>query len=416
MLEVKVMRRVDSLVGNAICSVLAVGKKLRRPFSSPRDTGTYRKICVMKFFGMGSIVVATPSLKALRDQFPGAEIHFVTFKQNKELLEILGLTDRHHFVDTSSTQAFVSSTLKVARDLRREGIDLVIDLEFYAKFPLVLASLGAVPKKAGFYLNPEPWRRELLDVPGWYNHYFHTKDIFLSLVYLLAKDDYYYVDFAEFSAKYTYPRITPGDEQVASVRAKLARHGVSVNSRLFVINPNTSPELAPEARKWPAERYGELARQLLADHPEAHVAFIGTKGEKAYVDAVAATARDPRAFGFAGEVNLRELLALFSVTDVLVSNDSGPMHLACLVDTPVVGLFFADTPTLFAPIGSKTASVAPSLYSMPLFTVYNGKDVVVGRTTEVVRNIAACTVSVDTVMSEARKLIAPAPRLAAAMN
>jgi ADP-heptose:LPS heptosyltransferase len=393
MLEVKLMRRVDSVVGNAVCSVLAVGKRLKRPFARPPLS--YKKICVMKFFGMGSIVVATPSLRALRDQFPGAEIHFVTFKQNKELLEILNLTDKHYFIDNSTPQAFVSSTLKVARELRKEGCDLVIDLEFYAKFPLVLASLGNIPKKAGFYLNPEPWRRELLDVPGWYNHYFHTKDIFLSLVYLLAKDDFYYLDFADFSAKYGYPRVTPPEEQVKSVRAKLAAHGVTPGSRIFVVNPNTSPDLAPEARKWPAERYGDLAHQLITEYPDAHVAFIGTKGEKAYVDAVVQKAHHPRAFGMAGELSLKELIALFSITDLLVSNDSGPMHLACLVDTPVVGLFFADTPTLFAPVGSRTAAVAPSLYSMPLFTVYNGKDVVVGRTTDVVRNIAACTVSVE---------------------
>ncbi|MBX3229653.1 MAG: glycosyltransferase family 9 protein [Labilithrix sp.] len=414
MLDVKMMRKVDAVVGNAICSALAVGKRLKRPFMQP--VTAYKKICVMKFFGMGSIVVATPSLRALRDQFPGAEIHFVTFKGNKELLEILGLTDKHYFVDNSSPQAFVASTLKVARDLRAAGCDLVIDLEFYAKFPLVLASLGNIPQKAGFYLNPEPWRRELLDVPGWYNHYFHTKDIFLSLVYLLAKDDFYYLEFAEFAAKYTYPRVSPAEASLAAVWSKLAAHGVGKNGRVFVINPNTSPELAPEARKWPAERYGELARLLLAEYPEACVAFIGTKGEAAYVEAVARTTRDPRAFSMAGELNLRELLALFSITDVLVSNDSGPMHLACLVDTPTVGLFFADTPTLFAPIGSRVASIAPNLYSMPLFTVYNGKDVVVGRKSEAVRNTAACTVSVKEVFERTRPVISPAPRAAAVMN
>jgi ADP-heptose:LPS heptosyltransferase len=414
MLEVKLMRKVDGIVGNAICSVLAAGKKLTRPFAQP--VTTYRKICVMKFFGMGSIVVATPSLRAIRDQFPGAEIHFVTFKQNKELLEILNLTDHHHFVDNSSPQAFIASTLKVANDLRKAGIDLVIDLEFYAKFPLVLSSLGNIPKKAGFYLNPEPWRRELLDVPGWYNHYFHTKDIFLSLVYLLAKDDIYYLDFANFSAKYGYPRVTPADSTVATVRTKLAAHGAGKSGRIFVINPNTSPDLAPEARKWPAERYGELARKLLAEYPDAHVAFIGTKGEAPYVSAVKDTTGDPRAFSIAGELNLKELIALFSITDLLVSNDSGPMHLACLTDTPVVGLFFANTPTLFAPIGSKTAAVSPPLYSMPLFTVYNGKDIVVGRGAETIKNTAACAVTVAEVFDRTRPLIGPAPRANASVN
>lgn len=408
------MRKVDDVVGNAVCSMLAIGKRLKRPFMRPPQAP--KKICVMKFFGMGSIVVATPSLRALRDEFPGAEIHFVTFKGNQELLDILGLTDKNYFVENSSPQAFVASTLRVARELRRAGCDLVIDLEFYAKFPLVLSSLGNIPQKAGFYLNPEPWRKELLDVPGMYNHYFHTKDIFLSLVYLLAKDDFYYVDFKRFAAKYTYPRIKPAETTLAGVRKKLAAHGVGPNARVFVINANTSPELAPEARKWPAERYGALARELLAEYPEACVTFIGTKGEASYVEAVVATAKDRRAFSMAGELNLRELLALFSITDVLVSNDSGPMHLACLVDAPTVGLFFADTPTLFAPIGSRVASVAPDLYSMPLFTVYNGKDVIAGRGAEGVKNVAACTVSVEEVFARTRQIVSPAPRSAAVMN
>ena len=397
------MRRVDKIVGSALCSAFALGKRIRAPFTKP--VTTYRKIAITKFFGMGSIVVASPTLKALRDHFPDAELHFVTFKQNKELLEMLGLTDRHHFVDNSSPQAFVKSTLAVARQLRKEGIDLLVDLEFYAKFSLVLGSISDIPKKAGFYFTGETWRRTLLDVPGWYNGYFHTKDIFLSIAYLLVKDDFYYTEFEQFSAKYTYPRLTPTDAEVGAARKVLAARGVTPASRIFVINANTSPELAPEARKWPLERYGELARQLLAENPDAHVAFVGAKGEREYVERVAATAKDSRAFSIAGELSLRELVALFSITDLLVSNDSGPMHLACLTDTPVVGLFFADTPVLFAPLGSRTASVVPRLYSIPLFTVYNGKDIVLGKESDVISNVAARTVTVATVMESVRRLM-----------
>ena len=411
MLEVKFMRKVDSVVGNAVCTALAVGKRLTKPFQ--REPAKIRKVCVMKFFGMGSIVVASPSLRALRDAYPDAELHFVTFKQNKELLEILGLTDKHHFIDNTTPQAFLASTLKVARDLRREAVDLVVDLEFYAKFPLILASLGAVPKKAGFYLTGEPWRRTLLDVPGWYNHYYHTKDIFLSLVYLLAKDDFYYTDFEQFSAKYKYPKIEPSDREINAVRKKLADHGVPASSKIFVLNPNTSPDLAPEARKWPMERYGELCRQLLAEHPDAHIAFIGTKGEREYVERVMRTAKDARCINLAGELNLRELIALFSMTNLFVSNDSGPMHLACLTDTPVVGLFFADTPTLFAPLATNAASVAPKLYSIPLFTVYNGKDVVVGKPTDVITNIPARTVTVKQVMENVQRVLGETSRVSA---
>src|SRR5678815_415452 len=198
-MNVELMRRLDSLLGVPACRVFAATKRLSAPLRKPREV---KKIAVMKFFGMGSLVVASPTLLALRDEFPGAELHFVTFESNRQLLEMLAVSDKNHFVDPSSPQNFVRSTLGTAAALRREHIDLVIDLEFYAKFPLVLGSLAGVPRKAGFQLTAEAWREDLLDVMGSYNHYFHTKDIFLSLVYLLARNDHYYVDFGAFAKKY----------------------------------------------------------------------------------------------------------------------------------------------------------------------------------------------------------------------
>jgi hypothetical protein len=111
MLDIRLMRKLDSVLGNLACNALALQKRM---LSSKQDAQSLRarpvrKIAVMKFFGMGSIVVATPCLQALREQFPGAEIHFVTFKSNRELLEILDLTDKAHFVDPSSPKSFVAS-------------------------------------------------------------------------------------------------------------------------------------------------------------------------------------------------------------------------------------------------------------------------------------------------------------------
>ena len=175
-----------------------------------------------------------------------------------------------------------------------------------------------------------------------------------------------------------------------------------------MINANTSPDLAPEARKWPKERYAQLADQLVAEVPGARACFIGAPNERPYVESVAELCKTPRRHVLAGELTLRELLVLFAECRLFVTNDSGPMHLACLVDAPIVGLFFADTPTLFAPLGSRVRAVAPDLYSIPLFTVYNGKDVAVGRPSLEIGNAAACTVSLDTVVREARALLEPA--------
>src|SRR5688572_29680094 len=138
-MNVQLMRRLDRVLGDAACSVLATAHRIRKPFA---ETRPIRKIVVMKFFGMGSIIVASRSLAALRDRFPNAELHFVTFKSNQSILDILQMTDVNHYVDPSTPQAFVKTTLSVARDLRKAKCDLVIDLEFFAKFPLALGSLA----------------------------------------------------------------------------------------------------------------------------------------------------------------------------------------------------------------------------------------------------------------------------------
>src|SRR5205823_5347908 len=154
----------------------------------------------------------------------------------------------------------------------------------------------------------------------------------LSLVYLLVTGDPYYLDFKAFAAKYSYPRIEIPELERAALRAKLGGFGVRAADPLFVINPNTSPDLAPEARKWPAERYAQLADELVAHTPNARVCFIGAPHERAYVESVAQHCKTPRRHVLAGDISLRELLVLFAEAKLVVTNDSGPMHLACLVD------------------------------------------------------------------------------------
>ena len=403
------MRRLDRLLGNAACSMLATAHQLAKPFAG-KDR-PIKKIAVMKFFGMGSIIVASQSLAALRDHYPDAELHFVTFKSNK-------VDPRHPRDDRPRPlRRSVDAADVPDVDARRRARAPQGEVRSRARprvlreVPARASSLAGIRQKAGFYLTAESWRRELLDITGIYNCYFHTSDIFLSLVYLVTTGDFYYLRFKEFAAKYRYPKIEPSEIERAALRAKLAGFGIRPGDPLFVINANTSPDLAPEARKWPQERYAALADELVATTPNARALFIGAAHERDYVTSVANHCKTPRRHVLAGDISIRELLVLFAESKLVVSNDSGPMHLACLVDAPIIGLFFADSPTLFAPLGSRARSVAPDLYSIPLFSVYNGKDVAVGKPSADVGNAAACTVPLDTVMREARELLAMRPVL-----
>ena len=403
MIDVKLMRWLDQSVGTALCTALAGWKRATSIFR--RESSEVRTIAIMKFFGLGSIIVASPALRALHESYPDAKLIFVTFKQNREILDILGLVDQAIFIDNSSMAAMLRTSLAAIAELRRQRVDLAIDLEFFAKYPLALASVANIPRKAGFYLTLEPWRRSLLDVHGYYNHYFHTRDIFLSLVYLLVTGDRYYLEFDKWRERYQYPRIEPYDVDLRRVHELLATKGMKPGQRLILVNPNAAAELAREIRCWPEERYSELVQAICREHGDAFVALVGAKSESDYTGRIAASCHSDRVVSVAGEMSLRELLAALSIAHLFVSNDSGPMHLACLTGTPIVGLFFAETPTLFAPIAEHAETVAPNLYSLPMFSVYNGKNPVN------LDNTPARAVSIEEAMVAVRKLIAVRPRM-----
>ena len=280
-MDVELMRRLDRVLGDAACSVLATAHRIGKPFSRTRPI---KKIVVMKFFGMGSIIVASRSLAALRHQYPNAELHFVTFKSNKGILDILGMTDHNHYVDPSTPQDFVKTTLATAHALRKAQCDLVLDLEFFAKFPLVLGSLAGIPQKAGFYLTSESWRRELLE--GWrpykvrpapnepLGHRFETgtlpHELLAGFVACVR-----YVDSVGFDAIHAHERAL-GERFLAGLPSACRLHGLPtmdgrVSTFAFTVEGRTPQEVAERLGRrdiavWYGNYYAvEIMRRLSLD-------------------------------------------------------------------------------------------------------------------------------------------------------
>lgn len=376
-MKMKLMRRIDYYVGVPICNIFAILRIARNllPFQKKADTPV-KKILVIKFLGIGSISLAAPTVAALKKDFPGAEVSFLTFKNNKETLDLLSLTSKNFFIDTASLPQFFFSTCKVLIELRREKIDLALDLEFFSKFPLILSVLAGAKKNAGFYLVSEWWRKYLLDYHGFYNHYFHVKDIFLSLAYLARHNDPYYRTFDRYQKKYTLPIVSMHPELLDKVKAKLTFAGATENRPLVVINPNAGPELAPELKRWPSDYFAQLIERINSKYENISIVLVGSYGERSYVQSIIERTNNTdknAVINLAGETTLSELLGVLSFSNVFITVDSGPMHLASLLRTNTIGLFGAETPVLYAPLNENATIICKALYSIPMFTVYNGK-------------------------------------------
>lgn len=376
-MEIKLMRRIDYYVGVPMCILLA-GCKILLSFFQRECREPPEKILLIKFLGIGSIILTAPAVAAIRVQYPQAKVYYLTFFKNREIVELLEIADRIFFIETESFYRFFVSTCQTVVTLWRERIDLAFDFEFFAKFPLVLAVVSRVRKIAGFYLISEIWRKNLLDFYGYYNHYFHVKDIFLSLVYLVAEEDPYYERFGKFRKRYGFKLIKPSSRATEVINKRLSEFGITEDRTIILVNPNAGEELAPQLKRWPVKMCAEFVTNLQESVRDAYIVFTGSPSEKAYVQLILGRlpkekANSSRLINLAGMTTLSELSALCVRASVLVTVDSGTMHLAALTRTPTVALFGAETPRLYAPLNDRAKVLTSTLYSTPMFTIYTGK-------------------------------------------
>jgi ADP-heptose:LPS heptosyltransferase len=116
-----------------------------------------------------------------------------------------------------------------------------------------------------------------------------------------------------------------------------------------------------------------MASGLLRDFPDLRIGIIGSGKDLPVARELERLIGDDRVVNFAGRTSLLELCILLDVSRCLVTNDSGPAHLAALTDTRVVTLFGPDTPALFAPLARRSVNLFLQLGCSPCGSIYNGK-------------------------------------------
>jgi ADP-heptose:LPS heptosyltransferase len=335
------MRWVDHWVGLPLCFLLglfvtAVRKLgLRRSRSISGD----RVLAVFKFFGLGSILEATPLVRAIRQRYPQARLAFVTFEGNETLVRRLNVCTDLRVIRVRSPIHFVLDVLREIIWLQRQRVEAVVDLEFFSKFSTLLAFFSGARVRIGFHLN-DFWRYRLVTHPVYFNYYRHITDVYRQVARRLDTD----IEDLQLS------RVDPGAEARRSVERFLRLRGWSASTPLLGVNINAG-DLCLE-RRWPLDRYTQLIETLLEKHPDLRVVLTGTPDERGYVfslvDGLSAAARS-RVLVTAGEWSLQEFVAALSFFCGFVTNDSGPMHLAAAEGVAMVSLWGPGRPAFYAP-------------------------------------------------------------------
>ncbi|NOY75208.1 MAG: glycosyltransferase family 9 protein [Kiritimatiellaeota bacterium] len=302
-----------------------------------------QKILIVKPSALGDIIHTLPVLNALRRRFPNSIIDWVVAKglhpvlENHPMIGRLWIIDKNKWKKLGMIKETFAEIAKLRKALKVEEYDLVIDLQGLLRTGLIAKFTGS-PNRLGFASAREGaplFYTEKIKV-DWEN--IHAVDRYLKLVEPLGCD----IRGVEFP-------LPPFNEDISLLDELPARFAL------------VSPSAGKEANRWPAERFGEVAANL--DLPSV---VIGDPGSIDLAEIVVANSNG-KAVSVAGRTSILELVALIKRAELLIANDTGPIHIAAALNIPVCAVFGPANPTRTGPYGDIHSVVSLNLPCSPCY-------------------------------------------------
>jgi lipopolysaccharide heptosyltransferase I len=313
------------------------------PISSALHHG---RILLIKPSSLGDIVHTLPVVSAIKAQWPGVHLTWVVKRRWAELVCRVDGVDRVWPVDDGAV-----NWVKQGWALRAERFDLAVDLQGLFRSGAV-AWLSGVPLRIGFANGREgsPW--------------FYTTRVPVPALEMHAVDRYLLVAGAMGARLQGSPqfRFNVLDEDRTIVRNILSEQGISVDQPWVAMNVSA---------RWPTKRWPLSAFAAVLDrlHGEGRgpVVVIGSAEDRSDAEALRAVTTTPF-IDLAGAVPLGCLPALLSKAAAMITNDSGPMHIAAAVGVPVVALFGPTSEVRTGPYGAGHRVLTSSVPCRPCFS------------------------------------------------
>ena len=380
-LSVDTMRTIDHLVGVPLCAVVsplvAIMDGVKNSFSP--QVSEPKKILFIELSEMGSAILVDPAMRNAQSR--GAELFFLIFKSNRASLTLLNTVKPENIftIDSSSLSCLVKDTLEFLVLARKHQIDTVIDLELFSRFTALLTGLCGARRRVGYHIfhGEGLWRGFMLTRKVHYNPHIHITKNFLSLIHA-AFAKVIEVPFSKIQIADSEVRLEQAvidsvvlgkvRERIEKLAADTGIQFKQGQQRLILVNPNAS-DLLPQ-RRWAQQRFSELIQGLNQRYPNDLILITGSPAEFDYVEKVRAVANIKHALNFAGQVSFAELPPLYTLSDVMVTNDSGPGHFSAVTPLRTVVLFGPETPALYGSIG-KSIPITANLACSPCVSAAN---------------------------------------------
>jgi ADP-heptose:LPS heptosyltransferase len=340
-MNLRLKLKIDHYVGGCLAWLLNLSARTVALFWKRDHTlrRTPRTVLFLKFSSLGSIARAAFLVKAVRDKWPACRIGFACFPGCAELARLYSPVDQVLVVRDTGVLTLGLDTLRLILWAWRKRVELVIDLEVHSKYSSVVTGLTPARDRSGFAGVTSRFRRGLYTHLVFWNPARRVDIAYRQLGRALGLDP-----------RREWIQPTVPNSACEDVDALLAKLGVAANDRILGVNANAS-ELSLE-RRWPAEYFSRVI-EALPPHPRVQVLLLGSSKERPYVARVAAaTKTSPHpVHNLAGRVLFLHFLALLRRLTLLLTNDSGPLHLAAALQVPSVSVWGPTHPAVYAPRG-----------------------------------------------------------------
>ena len=300
--------------------------------------GNFKRILVVRTDRIGDVLLSTPVIKALRENYPNAYMAMVVSPYAKDIVDGNPYLDEVIIYDKEGSHKSWPRSIKFSRNLKKKRFDLAIILHPTNRVHLVTFFAGirrriGYDRKLGFLLTDRIEHTKQLGEK-------HELEYALDLVRYLG---------IEPKDKNLFMPIKPESEK--RVEELFQQGGINKTDKLLAIHPGAS---CP-SKIWPNERFADAAARLIERYGFKVLVIAGPK-DLALAQSVIKHMHKP-AVNLAGKTSVSQLASVLKRCNLFISNDSGPVHIAAALGTPVISIFGRNqkglSPTRWGPTGKK---------------------------------------------------------------
>ena len=299
---------------------------------SKRLTRHVNRLLIRSTNWIGDAVMTTPSVRAIRHNFPGARISLLAKPWVVPVFAHSPHVDEIIVFDAKGRHKGFGGTIRLARDLRTYRFDAAIFLQNAIEAALI-AFMAGIPVRIGFDTDA---RRLLL-----------THPVRCTKAIKTIHQTGYYLKMLEGAGLVTGPsslELRVGAQDRHAAEQILSTRGITPGHRVVGLNPSAT--FGP-AKQWFPERYAALGDRLNREH-DAVILIFGGPSDRELGQTISRMMTAP-AIDLSGQTSLGEAMALIDRCDGFVTNDSGLMHVAAALNTPLVAIFGSTNWTTTSP-------------------------------------------------------------------